>query len=221
MMIRIWLFIIACGLLTNANAQHGADTLHYRKVYYFGGTGLALPMGKTKNTLSTRLFTGSLGLDISLKNPKYFLLPTLFTMNFKYDQLDADDDYNRMLENGRASIYALSLAGGMRRQFNRLNTYSYAGPALCLDVESRVQDIGNGRTRMENLYGFSPAFKLGVGSDYKFRGFFLGLEVGYIHHFRKIQSNPVNVMTVMVGLKSDITNLSDKVVNVISGSKNE
>lgn len=212
--------IVSILLCTHIQAQSGADTLHYQKVYYFGGTGLALPMGKTQNTLSSRLFTTSLGLDISLNNPKYFLLPTLFSMNFTYDQLDPDNDYNRILENGRAAIYALSLAGGMRRQFDRLNTYSYIGPALCLDVEPRAQDRGDGTTRMENLYGFSPAFKLGVGSDYKFRGFYLGLEVGYIHHFRQIQSNPVNVMTVMVGLKSDITSFKNTVINVISGSKN-
>ena len=220
MNIKVWLLgVLSIVLFTCAQAQSGADTLHYNKTYYFGGTGLAIPLGKTGRTLSTRLFTGSMGLDISLKNPRYFLLPTIYTMSFNYDQMMEDEDYNRILENGRASIYALSLAGGMRRQFDRLNTYSYIGPALCLDVESRLQDQGNGRARMDNLFAISPAFKVGMGADYKFRGFYLGLEVSYMHHFRKIEDTPINVMTIMVGLKSDITSLSDRVIDVISGSK--
>lgn len=194
----------------------GVDTIHYQKVYYFGGTGIAVPMGKTQNALGTRLFTGSMGLDISLKNPKYFLIPTLFTMAFSYDQLESDPNYNSVLENARGSIYALSLAGGTRRQFQRLNTYVYAGPALCLDVEPRSEILENNVVRMRNQYSFSPALKLGAGADYRFPGFFLGFELGYFYHTRHIQSNPVNILTLMVGLKSDITSLSGKVVQVIN-----
>lgn len=194
----------------------GADTLHYRKVYYFGGTGLSVPLGKTKNTLGTKLFTGSMGLDISLKNPKYFLIPTLFTMAFRYEQLETDPDYNTVLENARGSIYALSLAGGTRRQFQKLNTYLFAGPALCLDVEPRAELKPNNVVHMQSRFSFSPALKIGAGADYRFPGFFLGFELGYFYHMRKIQSNPVNVLTMMVGLKSDITSFSGKVVKVIN-----
>ncbi|MFZ4260534.1 hypothetical protein ACFRAE_00715 [Sphingobacterium sp. HJSM2_6] len=200
-------------------AQRGADTLHFRKVYYFGGTGLALPLGKTKNVLSTKLFTGSMGLDISLKNPKYYLLPTLYMMSFGYDQLDKDQEYDRTLKNGRASIYLLSLAGGFRKQWQRLNTYSYIGPAAALTVEPRAdQNEAIEQIDLSYKYSFAPAIKVGVGSDYKFKGFFLGFEVGYIHKFQKLQGNPVHVLTMMVGLKSDITKISDKVVEVISGN---
>ncbi|MFD2744545.1 MULTISPECIES: hypothetical protein [Sphingobacterium] len=193
----------------------GPDTLHYNKIYYFGGTGLAFPIGKSREALSSQAFSRSIGLDIALRNPKYFLIPTLFTLGFNYNQLETDENYNRTLENGQATIYALSLAGGIRKQVNRLNSYAYAGPAFAMDVESRISDLGNTRSRMEKLYSFSPAFKLGFGSDYKFRGFYLGLELDYMHHFRNIQGNPVNVLTVMVGLKSDITSFSDRMVQVI------
>lgn len=214
------LFLFSAGAYAQKTAVDtsyvGADTLHYRKVYYFGGTGISVPMGRTKEALGTRLFTGSMGLDISLKNPKYFVIPTLFTMAFSYDQLENHPDYNSMLENARGSIYALSLAGGTRRQFQRLNTYVYAGPAFCLDVEPRAEIQPNNVVRMRNQYSLSPALKLGAGADYRFPGFFLGFELGYFHHTRKIQSNPVNVLTLMVGLKSDITSFSGKVVKVIN-----
>lgn len=218
---KLLLLTIFCGLCGGLMAQTGADTLHFRKVYYFGGTGLALPLGKTKKALSTRLFTGSMGLDISLKNPTYYLQPTLYLMSFKYDQLYPDSKYNRIVENARASMYVLSLSGGMRKQWNRLNTYAYIGPAGALNIEPRAQDAGNNELlNLEYKYSISPAAKLGVGADYKFKGFFLGMEVGYMHNFRKIQENPVNVLTIMLGLKSDITRLSDKVVDVISKTGN-
>src|SRR5690606_17298070 len=111
--------LTCCCLLVSisALAQTGADTLHYRKVYYFGGTGLSFPLGKTKNVLNTKLFTGSMGLDISLNNPKYYLMPTLYLMSFGYDQIQDDSEYNRVLKNARSSMYIFSLAGGMRKQW--------------------------------------------------------------------------------------------------------
>lgn len=218
---KLVLLAIFCWVSFSAFAQKGADTLHYNKVYYFGGTGIALPLGKTKQALSTKLFTGSMGLDISLKNPKYYLQPTLYLMNFKYDQLFADSKYNRVVENARASMYVLSLAGGIRRQWNRLNTYAYIGPAGALNIEPRAQDAGNNElVELHYKYSISPAAKIGIGADYKFKGFFLGTELGYMHNFREIQGNPVNVMTLMVGLKSDITSLKNEVVDVIQKTTN-
>lgn len=213
---KIVLICFCFFMAISAFSQTGADTLHYRKVYYFGGTGLSFPLGKTKNVLTTKLFTGSMGLDISLKNPKYYLQPTLYMLSFGYDQLLDDTEYNRVLKNARSTMYVLSLAGGMRRQWERLNTYAYLGPSGTLNMEPRSEDKGDGTVELNYEYSISPAIKMGIGSDYKFKGFFLGMEVGYMHNFRKMQGNPVHVLSIMVGLKSDITKLSDKVVEVIS-----
>src|SRR5690606_551744 len=122
-------------------AQNDADTIHYRKIYYFAGTGLALPIGKTKEVLSPKLFAGSMGLDISLKNSKYYLYPALYMFNFDYDQKIEDNKYNHLIENGNASIYMLSLAGGTRKQMKRLNTYVYGGPSFGLVNEPRAQKL--------------------------------------------------------------------------------
>src|SRR5690606_8424385 len=170
----------------------------------------------TKNVLSTKLFTSSLGLDISLANPRYYLQPTLYMMSFGYEQLEDDSDFNRVLKNARSTMYVLSLAGGARKQWTNLNTYAYAGPAGALNMEPRAQDQPDkGTVELDYRYSISPAIKLGIGSDYKFKGFFLGIEVGYMHNFRQMQGNPIHVLNMMVGLKSDITNISNKVVDVI------
>lgn len=213
---KIW--ILLCGMLLSyaVYAQSQSDSIHYQKVYYFGGTGLSFPLGKTKSVLRTKLFTGSLGLDISLTNPRYYLQPTLYMMNFGYDQLQDDSDFNRVLKNARSSMYVLSLAGGARKQWASLNTYVYAGPAGALNMEPRAQDYTSDNiVELEYEYSISPAVKLGIGSDYKFKGFFLGVEIGYMHNFRQMQGNPIHLLNMMVGLKSDITNISDKVVDVI------
>jgi len=202
-----------------SHAQKGADTIHYRKVYYFAGTGLALPIGKTKEVLSPKLFSGSMGLDISLKNPKYYLYPALYTFNFAYDQKITDTKYNHTIENGNSSIYMLSLAGGTRKQMKRLNTYVYAGPSFGLVNEPRAQQIGS-TVKIDYKRTFAIGGKLGIGADYKFKSFFLGGEVGYMGHFTRIQDRPFHALTILFGLKSDITRLSDKVVEIITPSTN-
>lgn len=200
-------------------AQKGVDTIHYRKVYYFAGTGLALPIGKTKEVLSPKLFSGSMGLDISLKNPKYYFYPALYTFNFSYDQKIADAKYNHSIENGNSSIYMLSLAGGTRKQMKRLNTYVYAGPSFGLVNEPRAQQIGS-TVKIDYKRSFAIGGKFGIGADYKFKSFFLGGEVGYMGHFTRIQERQFHALTILFGLKSDITRLSDKVVEIIAPSSN-
>ncbi|MDH5827349.1 outer membrane beta-barrel protein [Sphingobacterium faecium] len=196
-------------------AQTGVDTLHFRKVYYFGGTGMGFPMGKTKDVLSPK-FSGSLGLDISLKNPKYYLYPALYTLSFDYKQKIQDNQHAFKVEDANANFYTLSLAGGVRKQLRLLNAYAYAGPGFGFLVEPRVHvDAVNNIAQIDNKKKFSFSGKLGVGADYRFNGFFLGMEIGYLHSFNKIQETPINIMTIMVGLKSDITGLGDKVIKVI------
>lgn len=207
----IFCLLLCCSVF----AQSGADTLHYRKLYYFGGTGMGFPLGKTKDVLSPK-FSGSLGLDISLKNPKYYLYPALYTLSFDYKQKIQDNKYAYKIEDANANFYTFSLAGGIRKQLKKLNAYAYAGPGVGFLVEPRVKvDAIHNIAQIDNQKKFSFSGKMGVGADYRFNGFFLGLEMGYLHSFNKIQETPINIMTVMIGLKSDITGLGDKVIKVI------
>lgn len=197
-----------------AFAQYGTDTLHYRKVYYFGGTGLAFPAGKTKDVLGTQLFSGNMGLDISLGNPAYYIYPALYMMSFRYNQLQDETEYTHRIENGTASFYMLNLGGGARQQFRNLNLYAYAGPTVGVTIEPR-SIVKEDMVQMEKKSKITTGVKTGVGADYKFSGFFLGLEIGYLHDFTKIQNVPINVLTLMIGLKSDITGLRDKMARVL------
>ncbi|MNL26512.1 hypothetical protein D3C87_1480410 [compost metagenome] len=137
-------------------------------------------------------------------------------MSFDYKQKIHDDQYPFKIEDANANFYTFSLAGGIRKQLKKLNAYAYAGPGVGFLTEPRVKvDAINNIAKIENERKFSFSGKLGVGADYRFNGFFLGLEIGYLHSFNKIQETPINIMTVMVGLKSDITGLGDKVIKVI------
>lgn len=211
---KLFLLLSLYLFCSHVFAQVERDTIHYHKIYYMGGTGLSLPVGKANEVFTTKLFSASMGLDIALKDPRFFLTPTLYLLTYGYNQQIPDPKYNYMIENGRANFYMLSMAAGRRRQFKRLNTFVYLGPALGLVSEPRGDVVGQ-TLRMDNKYSFSFAGKVGTGVDYKFPGFFIGAEVGYLQHFRKIEGNPVQFLTIMIGLKSDITSLSEKVTHAI------
>ena len=215
MMIRVCLVVLSFLLISNISfAQQGADTLHYKKIYYFAGTGLAIPLGKTKDVLSPKLFAGSMGLDISLKNPKYYLYPALYLLSFNYNQIEKDPKYDQMIKNGQSSMYMLSLSAGTRRQYERLNTYVYLGPTIGLVTEPRARTVAE-ETKIENLRSIALGTKIGIGADYKFKGFFLGSELGYMYSMNNIEGNSFHALTFLVGLKSDITRLSEKVVDIL------
>ena len=213
---RLFLVFILLPFLSIASyAQGGVDTIHYRKVYYWGTTGMGFPIGKTKDILSPK-FSGSIGLDISLKNSMFFVSPTLYTLSFKYKQRLPDPDFAYRIEDANTNFYTLAFSGGVRKQMRRLNVYGFLGPGIGLTSEPRANVMADQKlVKMESINRFNLSSKLGAGADYKFNGFFLGLELGYLHNFSKIQDTPVNIFTIMVGLKSDITQIGDKVIDVI------
>ncbi|WP_270087560.1 hypothetical protein [Sphingobacterium sp. SYP-B4668] len=212
---KIILILLSVFICIGVFGQSSSDTIHYRKIYYFGGTGMAFPMGKTKDILSPK-FSGSMGLDISLKDSRFYLLPVLYTLSFGYKQEIEDELTQYRISNGDATFYNLSLSAGMRKQYRQLNTYAYLGPGFGLFLEPRaLVRPETSIVEIEKKSKFNISSKLGVGADYKFKGFFLGLELGYVRSFTKIQNTPIHALTVMVGLKSDITRLGDKVVSVL------
>ncbi len=213
---RLLLVFVLLPLFSIATyAQNGVDTIHYRKVYYWGTTGMGFPIGKTKDILSPK-FSGSIGLDISLKNSMFFVSPTLYTLSFKYKQRLPDPNFAYRIEDANTNFYTFAFSGGVRKQMRRLNVYGFFGPGIGLTSEPRANVMADQKlVKMENINCFNLSSKLGAGADYKFNGFFLGLELGYLHNFRKIQDTPVNIFTVMIGLKSDITQIGDRVIDVI------
>ncbi len=199
----------------HSHAQTGVDTIHFKKVYYFAGTGLGIPLGKTKEVLSPKVFAGSMGVDFTLNNPKYYVYPALYMLSFKYKQQYSDPDFNKIIEDGAASIYMLSLAAGRRKQYNKLNAYIYAGPTVGLVSEPRAQVVGD-IVEIHHLKSLAFGTKVGVGADYKFTGFFVCTELGYMYNFNKIEGRPFQALTLLVGLKSDITKIKNKVFDILA-----
>lgn len=203
-------------LLTGAVcAQTGADTIHHQKIYVVSGLGWGFALGETSEVLQAK-FSNSLGLDISLKNRHYFLYPSIDFLSYRYNQRQHDPDYPYDLKKGRSNFYILNLAGGVRKQLEKLNVYAYAGPGAGVIVEPRARvSEGSARVVIENTTHITPTLRVGAGADYKIGGFFLMLEAGWLHNFRNIQNRQVNLLMWYGGLKTDVTTLKNNVVRII------
>jgi len=198
-----------------ARAQSGADTIHHQKIYVVSGLGWGFALGETSEVLQAK-FSNSLGLDISLANRHYFVYPSVDFLSYRYNQQLHDPDYLHDLEKGRSNFYILNLAGGVRKQIEKLNLYAYAGPGAGVVVEPRAR-VSEEQLRViiENTTHLTPTLRAGVGADYKIGGFFLMIEAGWIHNFRTIQGRQVNLLSVYGGLKTDVTTLKNNVARVM------
>jgi len=202
-------------MVGTAMAQSDMDTLHQRKIYVTSGMGWGFALGETNEVLQAK-FSNSLGLDISLANPRYFIYPSIDFLTFRYNQQVHDPDYTYDLEKGRSNFYVLNLAAGIRKQVDKLNVYAFAGPGAAVVVEPRaVVSPSSSNVTIENTVHMTPTLRGGVGADYKIGGFFLFIETGWLHNFRKIQERQVNAISLYGGLKTDVTKLKDNVVRVI------
>lgn len=211
--LRIVFFLL---LVTGtARAQLGADTIHHQKIFVVSGLGWGFALGETSEVLQAK-FSNSLGLDISLANRHYFLYPSVDFLSYRYNQQLHDPDYQHDLEKGRSNFYMLNLAGGVRRQLEKLNLYAYAGPGAGVVVEPRAR-VSEERQRViiENTTHLTPTLRAGVGADYKIGGFFLMIEAGWLHNFRKVQDRQVNLLSLYGGLKTDVTTLKNNVARVM------
>jgi len=177
--------------------------------------GWGFAVGKTNDVLQAK-FSNSLGLDISLANRHYFVYPSIDFLTFRYNQQVQDPAYPYDLDRGRSNFYILNLAGGVRKQLDKLNTYAFVGPGIGIVVEPRAAvETTAARVTIETAGHLTPTLRSGVGADYKIGSFFLFVEMGWLHNFRNIQQRPVNVLSVYGGLKTDVTKLKDNVARVI------
>lgn len=201
--------------LAHARAQSGADTLHHRKIYVTSGMGWGIALGETNDVLQAK-FSNSLGLDISLANRHYFVYPSVDFLSFRYNQQVPDPAYGHDLDGGRSNFYVLNLAGGIRKQIAKLNVYAYAGPGAGVVVEPRAMVSSSpDRVTIKNIAHVTPTLRSGAGADYQLGGFFLFVELGWLHHFRNIQRRQVNILSVYGGLKTDVTKLKDNVARIM------
>lgn len=215
-------FLAAITFAGVANAQDTlkvvlteTDSLHHKKIFVVSGSGWGFTMGRTGEVLKPR-YSGNMGLDISLKDHKYFLYPSLDFLTFGYDQQEHDNDYPYDLQNGRSNFYTLNLAIGIRKQLSKLNAYAFAGPGASVVSQPRSIVLEEDKqVRITNKLSMTPTFKIGAGADYKLGRSFLFLELGWSHNFIKIQDRSVNVLAVFGGVKTDVTRIADTVAKVV------
>ncbi len=209
-------FRLIAGDSTAMIIKRETDTIHNSKVYIGSGSvGLGLPLGRSKDYLSTSL-SGNWGIDISLPNRNMLFYPSIDYLRFAYDQIEDDAEYAYRVENGRVTFTNVNLPLGVRRQWKHLNTYVLLGPSIGLFQEPRVGVEAESliaKTDYKRYLIFGS--RVGVGADYKFKGFFVFADFGWLHGFRSIQDRPLNIATVYIGLKTDITRMADKVVSTV------
>ncbi len=209
------LLFLSMLFIGNAMAQSQTDSIHHGKVFVTSGMGWGFALGETNDLLQAK-FSNNLGLDISLANRHYFVYPSIDFLTFRYNQQVHDPDFPYDLDRGRSNFYILNLAGGIRKQLNKLNAYVFAGPGIGVVVEPRaaVAEAAN-KVTIETSVHLTPTLRSGVGADYKIGGFFLFVEMGWLHNFQPIQQRSVNVMSLYGGLKTDVTKLKDNVARVM------
>jgi len=215
--------IIRSGMtLTDGDSvRHVRDTTDARRIYVISGLGWGFTPGQTGDVLRPK-FSNSLGLDISLADPKFFAYPLIDFLTFGYNQRVHDSDYTYDLENGRGNLYVLNLSVGYRRTVGQGHVYAFAGPGAAVIVEPRA-DVheADKAVRIRNSTHITPTARGGLGVDYKIGGFYLFLESGWLHTFRQVQEHPVHAITLYGGLKTDVTRLKDNVARLIGIPANQ
>jgi|SRR5690606_20666354 len=193
---------------------HAQDTSQ-RKIFVVSGMGWGLTGGKTAEVLTPK-FSSSLGLDVALRNGRYFVYPSLDFLVFGYDQQVEDPDYSYNLERGRSNLYNLNLAAGIRQRLRPVSAYAFAGPGVGVVSEPRARvPEGQSLVKIENTYRLTPSLRAGVGADIKLGSFYLFLEGAWLHNFRRMQDRPVHVFSIYGGLKTDVTRLAGQVTKAI------
>jgi hypothetical protein len=209
---RIFILLIA-SIFTSLSVRAQADSLK-RKVFVSSGLGFGFPVGDINTVLSPRI-SNSVGMNIPMKDERFFLYPVVDFMTFGYDQNVRDPDYQFTVQNGSANIIGFSLMPGLNQFLGSLRLYAFVGPHAQLVYEPRlIIDLeGQSGTIDDEVY-LTGGLRGGLGAHYKLGSFYLFLESGLIQNFTKMQNQQFFVVHAHGGLKTDITQLTDKIGNL-------
>jgi len=191
---------------------------HVKEVHVTSNVGLGLPLGRTTEVLAVK-YSSSLGLDVSMINSKYFLYPFVDFLAFGYDQQLDDPAYAYQLERGRSNLYVANLAAGMRKRNDRWGTYAFAGPGVGLLTEPRAEVHPEAQiVVLDNHSSWAPTLRGGAGADYRLGNVFIYVECSYLHYFKSVESRPMHALAVYGGLKTNVTRVADRVIEIITRS---
>ena len=205
---------LLCVFNLALKAQENLEALSVREIHVANSMGWGFPLGRTADVLAPKYST-NLGLDIGLKNPKYFLFPSLDFLAFKFDQQIDDPQFPQRVKNANSHFYLLNLAAGRRIQQGKLGFHAYAGPGLGMVSEPRAHLV-NDQIRLKNQYAWTVSARLGTGSHYQWGNVRIFADVSYLYSFRNMQGRPVHILTVYGGLRTNVTRVADRVVEIIT-----
>lgn len=205
---------LLCIFSLPVSAQENLESLSVREIHVANSMGWGFPVGRTSEVLKPKYST-NLGLDIELKNPKYFFFPSLDFLAFKFDQQLEDPDFSQRIKNANSNFYLMNLAAGRRVQRGKFGFHAYAGPGIGLVGEPRALLEGN-EIQLKNQYALTGSARFGTGTHYQLGNVRLFADVSYLYHFRNIQGRPVHILTVYGGLRTNVTRVADRVIEIIT-----
>lgn len=186
----------------------GQEILQKERIFSVKGIGMAFPIGGVSDVLQPR-FSSSIGLQILAKNRKHFLYPSLDYLNYKYDQINLESDYDYKTRNANATFYMGSIAYGYMKNIKKFRIFGSAGVGAGILNEPRSRiDVQAGEVNYSNKSSLSGIIKLNTGLDYGARRFKFFAELSYMQNTKKIQGHNLQTFAVNVGTKTNLFRLA-------------
>lgn len=213
------LLLLFCGLFTTQIHAQKIDTLLDKsqdileegRVFSIKGLGMAFPMGKINDVLNPR-FSSEIGLQIMMKNRRYFIYPAIDYMNFRYDQQVDDPDFAYRTNNASAKMYIATVSAGLVRQTGLFRIFSSAGIGGGLINEPRASvDLANSEINFRNKSSFTGTMRLNTGVDYGKRTFKVFAEISYLLNTTKIQDRNLHTLAINVGTRTNLFRLAKSI----------
>lgn len=208
---RTSFILILLFTISFTNAQQLPEPATQKKIFVASGLGFGFPVGDISQTLSAKV-SNILGLNIPLKNNRYFLYPVVDFLRFGYNESIRDPEFGYQISKGTSNVYGLSVMPGINQFLGSLRLYAYAGPSAQLIYEPRISvDANDQRAIVEKINSITIGLRGGMGAHYQMGDFYLFIESAYVRNFQEMQGNHLSVITLHGGLKTDVTKLVEKI----------
>jgi len=184
------------------------EILEEGRIFSIKGIGMAFPMGEVSDVLSPK-FSSEIGLQILLKNPRYFVYPALDYMNYQYDQKYDDPGYDYKTKNASAKLYIVTFSAGLIKQINKLRIFSSAGLGGGIINEPRATvNTAAHEINFENKSSFTGTLRLNTGLDYGKKTFKFFAEISYLLQTKRIEQSNLHTLAINVGTKTNLYRLA-------------
>lgn len=179
------------------------------KLFSVSGFGYGFNSGKIHNILKPQ-FSTNLGAEYRFKKSNWFLMGALDLLSYGYYQDYSDQTNNPYrIKYGTSTFYMLELTPGYRVNLHPVTLYGFIGPgAGVLNLPNITVDNQLLTATQTNKYSLTASAEAGLGMDLNLgSGFVIFMQGRYMHNFKKVQNQDVNLFPVFLGIKSNISAL--------------